>query len=79
MPRARWVQAANATPLPFAPDVCVEVLSPSNTRQEIEMKKAAYLRADAREVIVVGVKGDVELFGHEGKRETSALGLKLSV
>jgi Uma2 family endonuclease len=35
-----------------APEICVEVLSPSNTRAEIEEKKALYFDAGAQEVWV---------------------------
>ncbi|MGH6690090.1 MAG: Uma2 family endonuclease, partial [Gammaproteobacteria bacterium] len=61
------------------PDICVEVLSPSNTREEIAMKVGAYLRGGAREVIVVGLTGEVEFFGTEGKRESSAPGISLAL
>ena len=70
----RWLQAKGKTPLPFVPDVCVEVLSPGNTKEEVAMKTNAYLRGGAREVIVVGLRGEVEFFGTEGKRLASALG-----
>src|SRR5215475_7359912 len=63
----------------FGPDVCVEVLSPSNTREEIAMKAGAYLRGGASEVVVVGLKGEVEYLGSEGEREASALGIKLAL
>jgi hypothetical protein len=43
------------------------------------MKLGAYLRGGARELIVVGLKGEVECFGAEGKREASALGLRLEL
>ena len=79
MPPSEWVRANNATPLPFAPDICVEVLSPGNTREEIEMKKGAYLRGGAKEVIMVGVNAAVEFFGLEGKRTKSALGVTLQL
>lgn len=75
MPPERWRQANDATPLPFVPDVCVEVLSPGNTRAEIEMKKNAYLRGGAREVIIVLLDGTIEFFGAEGKRQVSGSGL----
>ena len=78
MPAARWDEAKLATPLPFVPDVCVEILSPGNTREEIAMKKGAYLRGGAREVITVDGKGQVEYFGPEGRREKSVLGLVFS-
>ena len=79
MPAERWREAKGKDPCPFVPDVCVEVLSPSNTREEIRMKAGAYLRGGAREVIAVGLKGEIEFFGPEGKRESSALSISLSL
>jgi Uma2 family endonuclease len=79
MPAARWREVKGKSPFPFVPDVCVEVLSPGNSRAEIMMKVGAYLRGGAREAIVVGRKGEVEYFGAEGKRETSALGIRLEL
>lgn len=75
----RWAAMKRETPLSAAPDVCVEVLSTGNTRQEIRMKTGAYLRAGAREVIVVGLKGEVECYGPEGPRASSALGITLEL
>jgi Uma2 family endonuclease len=79
MPAARWLEAKGQDPLPFVPDVCVEVVSPSNTRREILMKVGAYLRGGAREAIVVGLKGEVEFFGPGGKLEASAVGIRLEL
>jgi Uma2 family endonuclease len=79
MPAARWLEAKRRDPLPFVPDVCVEVVSPSNTRREILMKVGAYLRGGAREAIVVGLKGEVEFFGPGGTLEASAIGIRLEL
>lgn len=79
MPPPRWAQVKGQTPLPFAPDLCVEVLSPGNTREEIAMKSSAYLRGGAREVIVVGLAGEVSFFGAEGPRTSSTLGVVLDL
>lgn len=79
MPSECWVACKGQSPLEVVPDLCVEVLSPSNTREEIDMKIAAYLRGGAREVIVVGLKGEIEIFGPQGRRETSALGISLAL
>jgi Uma2 family endonuclease len=38
MPVARWGQVKGKSPFPFVPDVCVEVLSPGNSRAEMMMK-----------------------------------------
>lgn len=79
MPGDRWAACKGQSPLEVVPDVCVEVLSPSNTRQEIEMKVGAYLRGGAREVFVVGLKGEIEIFGPRGKLDASALGIALAL
>jgi Uma2 family endonuclease len=79
MPAARWLEVKGQNPLAFVPDICVEVLSPSNTREEIRMKVNAYLRGGAREAIVVGLKGEIDFFGPQGKLEASALGIRLEL
>jgi Uma2 family endonuclease len=79
MPSERWAACKGQTPLQVVPDVCVEVLSPSNTRAEIAMKVGAYLRGGAREVIVVGLRGELEFFGPEGRREASGLGVVIAL
>ncbi len=79
MPPERWAELKAYSPLTIVPDVCVEVLSPGNTREEIMMKLGAYLRGGAREAIVVGLGGEIEFFGPEGRRDASALGLRLDL
>jgi Uma2 family endonuclease len=79
MPAERWRDVKGKSPFPFVPDVCVEVLSPGNSRAQITMKTGAYLRGGAREVIVVGLKGEIRFFGAEGTREASALGLRFQL
>jgi Uma2 family endonuclease len=79
MPTDRWNKCKGQSPLQIVPDLCVEVLSPSNTREEMAMKIGAYLRGGAREVIVIGLKGEADFFGPEGKRESSALGVALAL
>jgi Uma2 family endonuclease len=74
-----WAERKDQTPLEIVPDVCVEVLSPGNTREEILMKVNAYLRGGAREAIVIGLKGEVEFFGPQGRLEASALGIRLEL
>lgn len=78
MPPERWSASRYESPLPFAPDICVEVLSPGNTEAEVQMKIAAYLGSGAREVVVVGLKGEIRFFGPDGVRE-SAYGLQLAL
>ena len=59
------------------PDLCVEVLSPTNTRAEIDEKIAAYLAAGAREVWVVGTDGVPEIHTTDGQVAASTLGFDL--
>ena len=65
------------SPLPFAPELCVEVLSPSNSRPEMQQKTAAYLAAGANEVWLVVEDGSVEMFDERGHIATSSLGIAL--
>jgi Uma2 family endonuclease len=57
-----------------APELCAEVLSPTNTRAEIAEKVAAYLAAGAHEVWVVGDEGAPEIHTSAGRVKASALG-----
>jgi Uma2 family endonuclease len=45
------------TPYSRAPEICVEVKSPSNSWAEMEMKAALYLEAGAEEVWIVELDG----------------------
>ena len=51
---ARFMSAhGGQTPLIRAPEICVEVVSPSNSRKELRDKMTAYLQAGAEEVWIV--------------------------
>jgi Uma2 family endonuclease len=56
-----------------APDLCVEVLSPSNTAREIQGKAVAYFAVGVREVWVCDLEGEMTFYGPEGPRERSAI------
>lgn len=83
VPDVVWASAAfmrrhgEKSPLPKAPELCVEVLSPSNTRPEIQEKRTAYLAAGALEVWLVDEDGTLEMFGKNGRIEASSLGIAL--
>ena len=62
-----------ATPYPRAPEVCVEIVWPSNSRQELVEKIGLYLEAGAREVWIVFEDGQIEIYDAGGRRERSAL------
>ncbi|MCI0539890.1 MAG: Uma2 family endonuclease [Verrucomicrobiales bacterium] len=53
----------NRACFPRSPEVCVEVLSPSNTRAEINEKMSLYFDAGAREVWICDTAGKMSFFG----------------
>ncbi|OED41473.1 hypothetical protein AB833_09635 [Chromatiales bacterium (ex Bugula neritina AB1)] len=59
------------TPYNKSPELCVEIVSPSNSRQEMAQKTELYLAKGAQEVWVVYEGTMVEIFDHSGKREHS--------
>ena len=65
------------TPFPRAPEICVEVLSPSNTAAQMNEKAAAYLEAGASEVWLVSDDRGVEIIAKSGPRTSSAFGIEL--
>lgn len=67
-----------ASPLPRAPELCVEVLSPSNSQPEMAQKTAAYLAAGAIEVWLVAEDGAIEMYDARGRLEMSALGITIA-
>jgi Uma2 family endonuclease len=56
-----------ATPYPKAPEICVEITSPSNTKEEIKHKVELYLARGAAEVWVVNQKMALTIFTHTGE------------
>lgn len=67
------------TPFPRAPEICVEIRSPSNSDEEMRHKTQAYLAAGAREVWVVFEDGAVRYFDASGERTASAFAVRLSL
>ena len=63
------------TPYPRAPEICVEVRSPSNSEEKLHFKTRLYLEAGAREVWVVLETGEARFFGAEGERAQSEYGI----
>jgi Uma2 family endonuclease len=63
----------DTTPYPKAPEICVEVVSPSNSKAEIEHKVELYLAKGAQEVWVVNNKQQVSIYSYSGKLKKSKL------
>ncbi len=70
---ARWAQVKDAYDAPIAPNVCVEVLSPTNHPAEIEEKRRLYFEAGAMEVWTCEESGRLRFFDRDAERARSAL------
>jgi Uma2 family endonuclease len=67
------------TPFTTAPEICVEVVSPSSSRKEVREKIAGYLATGAAEVWIVYPQSQrVEFFGPGGALGTSAFAVDLA-
>lgn len=60
------------TPFPRAPELCVEIVSPSNSREEMQIKTALYLEAGAQEVWIVYIDSHMEIFNAVGSVDSTA-------
>ena len=79
MPPDKWEAFDRDGPVPFVPDLCVEVLLDRNTPQDVDLRVRAYLEGGAREVIVVSQHGQVQFRGASGPLQASTFGITLSL
>jgi Uma2 family endonuclease len=71
--QARLADSGESVCLTEAPEICVEVLSPGNTRVEMTEKKALYFAAGAREVWFCDEAGRMTFFtGPDSPGESSS-------
>lgn len=61
----------------IAPEICVEIKSPSNARAELQVKVRLYLDAGAREVWLVDKDGRVTFYDKSGQIEKSSYGVEV--
>lgn len=61
------------TPYPKAPEICVEIKSPGNSKAEMEEKTRLYLEKGALEVWIVDEYGKANFFSHIGKIKKSKI------
>lgn len=57
----------------IAPEICVEVLSESNSEQEMIEKKELYFEAGAKEVWICDEQGNIRFYLPQGKSASSHL------
>jgi Uma2 family endonuclease len=80
VPDVVWISAArrqqipnDAEASPVMPELCVEVLSGSNTDAEMAEKRQLYFETGAEEVWTCSPDGQIRFFDADGERSTSAL------
>ncbi|EDZ67746.1 conserved hypothetical protein [Nitrosococcus oceani AFC27] len=59
------------SPFDEAPEICVEILSPSNTKMEMEEKKELYFARGAKEFWMCDKKGSISFYKNTGPLEHS--------
>jgi len=60
------------TPYEVAPEICVEVVSTSNSQKEMNEKIELYLNQGAKEVWLCNQKGEISYFTAKGEIKDSA-------
>jgi len=83
VPDVAWASAdfmarnGDLSPFPQAPEICVEVRSPSNTDAEMAYKTELFPQAGAVEVWIVDEEGSQQVFDAHGQRSASQFGVVL--
>jgi len=67
------------TPYRRAPEICVEIVSPSNSKAEMKEKTDAYLEVGAREVWLVFEDGTIRYFSASGEVSASTFSITVAL
>ena len=68
-----YAEFGEKTPYPKAPEICVEVKSPANSKAEMDEKIRLYLEKGALEVWIVDEYAKVSFYTHTGKLKKSRI------
>ena len=74
-----YAEFGDKTPYPKAPEICVEVKSPANSKAEMEEKIRLYLEKGALEVWIVDEEAKVSFYSHIGKLKKSKIASNLKL
>ena len=69
----RWNSMSDAASCSVAPEICVEVVSASNSTEEMDHKRRIYFLAGAEEVWFCDEQGDLHFFSTQGELKGSRL------
>jgi Uma2 family endonuclease len=67
------------TPYSHAPELCIEIVSPSTSKEEMSNKVQLYLQAGAEEVWIVWENGIVDYYDKTGKLELSGYSMSIQL
>jgi Uma2 family endonuclease len=79
VPDVAWLSSAFLTrhgaadPYPESPELCIEVVSPSNSKAAMDQKRHLYFERGAKEFWLCTEKGDLRFFTPGGEVEASLL------
>ena len=68
-----WEDHGSETPYSTAPEVCIEIQSPSNSKVEMEFKRKLYFEAGASEVWICNEAGKLTFYVGGHREDTSRL------
>ncbi|MDQ2746613.1 MAG: Uma2 family endonuclease [Acidobacteriota bacterium] len=68
-----YAEFGEQTPFPKAPEICVEIKSPGNSKAEMEEKIRLYLEKGALEVWIIDEAAKINFYTPTGKMKTSKL------
>ena len=80
-----WASAAfiaqygYTTPYPYAPEICIEIVSPSNSLEEMQQKAQLYLAAGAIEAWTIWENGVIDYYDASGKIGASRYGIEVKL
>ncbi|MFI3156794.1 MAG: Uma2 family endonuclease [Methylococcaceae bacterium] len=60
-----------------APEICIEIISPSNSEREMRKKITLYLKSGAIEVWLVDEQGSIRFFNAGGQQQKSAFKVEI--
>ncbi len=70
---ALFRQVRKESSSPVAPEICVEVMSPGNSKAQMQYKGKLYFDAGAKEFWTCDKKGNVAFYNRDGKLKRSVL------
>jgi Uma2 family endonuclease len=85
VPDVAWASAefmrayGEITPYERAPEICVEIVSLSSTKSEMQGKTRAYLDAGAKEVWLASEEGSIRFFGSGGEMPTTGFAFSITL